>query len=87
MDDRDELIRKLNRDLSFEREQKIKLLDKVDELQKLVNHRTWRTKADPSESTLAHGHSRYSIGCRCGICRQAASQYQAAYRAKQKQSF
>lgn len=33
-------------------------------------------------TTTPHGRSRYTKGCRCGICREANREYQRHYRAK-----
>jgi hypothetical protein len=80
MDAKDEIITRLKYELQIEREARIKLLDRVDDLQKAINNRTWRYDRTPTQSDLPHGHSRYSTGCRCDICRSEAAKYQRSYR-------
>lgn len=85
MDSKDVTIERLKYELSIEREARIKLLSKIDYLQKTLNHKSWRVNLPPVDSNLPHGHSRYSKGCRCDICRDAAAEYQKYYRELQKE--
>jgi hypothetical protein len=73
--------------LMVEREQKIKLFNQVDDLQKQVNFYKSRFRAEEDKkATLEHGPSRYGYGCRCQICKNAAADYQAEYRRKRAEA-